>query len=296
MSYIYLREVTFKMFNIPQLVSETIFSFFYSMFEELISLVANTLVNIMSFSINIMDLPWVEKGIFYSQLLAFTILSTKVIKEIFQQYILYTSGDPEADPFHVLTKTGQTVFVVSFVPWIIKQVFTFGTKVAEDVANMSSGQIAQNDWSFLISFATASNGIIILGLVIVVVIMLMVVAIQASIRGGEIALLSVLGPIIALNLTSDNTSLWSSWFKQLVIVCVSQAIQIFMLKGALLLFTASSLGDKGFFFGFGWLWVTTKTPKFVQQFAYSTGFTGTMGAGAKQAGSMYLMRRAFTKI
>lgn len=265
--------------------------FFSSFFSDLISFFGDTLANIMGSTLDVLNLDLVQHGITYAQALAGTILVIKVLNEIIQTYIMYQYGDSDSDPMGVLVRTAQAAAVIATLPFIIEQVFTFGNKVAHDIAGLNVGSTSFSDFAYMVTAITASGGSVIAIFCIVVIVLLLVVAIQAAIRGAELALMSVLGPIMALNLTANNRSIWGSWFKQLVIVCTSQALQIFMLDGSFSLLTNKSVSGGGLITVIGWLWVTVKTPKFLQQFAYSTGFTGAVGGTAKQAGTMYLMRR-----
>jgi hypothetical protein len=43
-------------------------------------------------------------------------------------------------------------------------------------------------------------------------------------------------------------------------------------------------------FLFGWIWVTIKMPKMIQQFVYSSGFSGAAGGAGKQMGMMVLSK------
>lgn len=271
-------------------VNKCVSYFFSGFFNDLISFFGKTLADIMGTANNVLSMPLVQNAIHYSQILAFTILVVKVMNEAFQTYILRQNGDPNADPSGLLVRTGQAVAIIATLPWIVQQVFTFGSKVAHDVAGLSTGKAGVGDFKFMVTAITASGGSIVALACIIVAVLLLIIAIQATIRGAELALMSVLGPIMALNITSNNRSIWSSWFKQLIIICTGQALQIFMLDGALSLLTSNSVSGGGILLVFGWLWVTIKTPKFVQQFAYSTGLTGAVGGTAKQAGSMAIMR------
>jgi hypothetical protein len=284
-----------NIFNLVDIVTNGIAKFLANFFEELITLFATTLANIMSSSLNVLQIPLVENGIKYAQALAFTILVLKATNEAFQTYILYENGDPDADPGGLLVRTAQATAIIATLPWIVMQIFTFGTKLALDVAGLGTGKTGIADWAFLTTVILDTGGSVIALFCIALAIMLLIVAIQATIRGAELALMAVLGPIMALNITSTNRSVWSAWFKQVIIVCTAQAIQIFLLQGALGLITSGSVSSNGLLLVFGWLWVTIKSPKYIQQFAYSTGFTGAIGGTAKQTGSMYVMRKMMVK-
>lgn len=279
------------MFNFPELVDNAVAKFLANFFDQLISFFANILVNVMGSSLKTLDIPLVQNGIKYAQALAFTILVIKAMAESIQTYILYQKGDPESDPTGLVVRTAQATAVIACMPWIVRQMFIFGTKVATDVANLSSGQTGIADWTFLTEMIIVSGGSVVALFFIVIIIFILLIAIQATIRGAELALVSVIGPILALNITANNQSTWSAWFKQLIIVCLTQALQIFMFSGTMSLLTSQVISSEGLIQVIGWLWVALKTPKFIQQFAHSTGFSGAVGGTAKQAGSFYLMRQ-----
>ncbi len=268
--------------------------FFNEFLRDLISTFSEFLVNIMSTSLKVLELPFVRNGVSYAQALAFAILAAKVIYEGINQYILYQSGDPDADPAGLIIRTGKAVAVISTLPWIVLQIFTFGTKVATDVAKLDFGKTSVSDFTFIAAYTASTGGLPVTLMGIIVVIMVLVIAIQATIRGAELALMAVLGPIMALNLTANNQNVWSSWIKQVIIICTSQALQIFMIKGVFTL-VSTGISTGGFLLLFGWLWVTIKCPKYLQQFAYSTGFTGAVGGTVKQAGSMAVMKMIMSK-
>lgn len=278
------------------LVSKGIAWFLNDFFNDMISYFGKVLANIMGTSLKVLEMPLVDNGIKYAQALAFTILVIKAMNEAFQTYILYQNGDPDSDPTGLIIRTAQAVAVIATSRWILVQIFTFGTKVALDVASLGTGQTGIDDWSFIITAIAVTGGLVSIIVFSAIAISFLVVAIQSTIRGAELALMAIIGPIMALNITANNRSMWSAYFKQLVIICTAQALQIFMLQGAFSLLTNASVDDSGgALLTFGWLWVAIKTPKFLQQFAYSTGFTGAIGGGAKQAGTMYLMRKMMTK-
>lgn len=271
-------------------VSKCITYFFTGFFSDIIEYFGKTLSDVMGTSTNVLDLTIVKNTVKYAQLLALALLVLKTINEAFQTYIMYQSGDPDADPSGLLIRTGQAIAVILTLPFIVEQTYTFGTKLSKDIANVNPGQSSGASMGYIKSQVSSSSGALIPVFFIVIVVLILIVAIQATIRGAELALMSVLGPIMALNITANNRSVWSAWFRQLVIICCSQAVQIFMLDGVLSLFLKPFDGI-GALAIFGWLWVTIKTPKYIQQFVYSSGLTGTIGGTAKQAGSMALMRR-----
>ena len=158
-----------------------------------------------------------------------------------------------------------------------------------DISSLGYGEVELSGIGDIIG-GTITSELMIPTVSLIIIISFLVIGVQIGIRGAELALMSVLGSIMALNLTSSNRSLWSSWFKQIIIICVSPAIQLFMINGALVLLTIEGFGSIHILLTFGWLWATVKAPAFVKQFAYTNGVGGAVGGTAKQAGSMALMR------
>lgn len=281
--------------DLKNTIFNTITYWFENLFDQFIKFFADILGNIMSTSEAVLKLPLVENGVAYTQALAFALLTLKVINEAFQTYILYQNGDPEADTSGLVIRTAQSAIVIGGLPWIVTEIFEFGNKLVSDISGLSSGKAGVEDWAFITHATASSFGLIVALFGIILVIMLLIVSIQATIRGAELALMTVLGPIMALNLTANNRSIWASWFRQVIIICCTQAIQIFMISGALSLMTNNIISNQGLFLVFGWLWVTIKSPQYIKQLAYSTGLTSAIGGVAKQSGSMAVMRLMLRK-
>ncbi len=274
--------------DVEQLVDKMLGSFFGKFLLDSTSFFATVLEDITSGAVDVLNLPLVKSATTYAQSLAIAMLIVKAGSEAFQTYILHQNGDPDADPTGLLIRTGQAVAVITCLQWIVKTLFNFGDKICQDIASFSTGTPGLSDKAFIL--ALSSQGFIMVLFGIIILILILIVALQATIRGAELALMSVLGPIMALNITANNRSVWSAWFRQLFIICTSQAVQIFMLSGVFPLLTTSAISDKGLLLAFGWLWVTIKSPKFIQSFVYSTGLGNTIGGVARQAGTTAFMR------
>lgn len=293
-------------FNIKELVSNSIVGFFVDLLQGTVTWFGGQLANVMQSSLDVVNLPIVQSGIAYTQALALALITVKAISEGIQTYLFYQSGDPDADPTGLLVRVAQAIAVIGSLPWLIQETFKFGGKVARDVAGLKGVTGSLNNIEFIfrqlglggILEETPGPDItsvfIILGLSMVI--LFIVITIQAYIRGAELSLLAVIGSILALNITSSNRSLWSSYFKQLVIVAVTQGVQIFMVQAFLTVVASASVNKDGIILlSIAWLWMCIKTPQYIKQFAHSTGFSGAMGGTAKQAGSMYLMRKMMTR-
>lgn len=277
--------------RISGMIVDSVNQFISGILKNIFDVFGDQFMNATGSTLNFLQLDIVQKTILYSKTLVMTLLVTKTIFDALQTYILYQNGDPESDPNGLLVRTAQAVLIVGFIDEVIRMVFDFGYKVANDVKNLGTGALNFDADGIL---KQAEGSLVILIMTLILFVGLIIVMIQSAIRGAEIALMAVIGPFLALNITSHNRSTWSSYFKQLVILSLTQAIQMFMVRGfsqILVSYGSSGFGVTGLLPLLGWMWVIIKSPKFVQQFAHSTGFSGTVGGGGRMVAQSMLMRR-----
>lgn len=295
--------ISLAFIDVKGIILEALAHLINAIFDGIVNVFSALISDVMKLSLSVLDFPIVVDGIKYAQALALALLVLKTMNEGFQTYILYQNGDSSADPTGLLVRTAQSVAVIACLPWIVGQLFAFSTKMVSDVSNIGTNSITAETLKSAATLQgaanTVNNSLAMSILLLIMVIALIIVAVQASIRGAELALMSVIGPILALNITSTNRELWGSWFKQVTVICVTQAIQLFMLRGVSFLFmNQNPISSHGgtlnqiltsqpatrFLLAFGWLWITIKSPKFMQQFTHSTGFSGSAGRTAASGG------------
>ena len=275
---------------LPSLLPMMFNGFFQDLYEQLVKTVLVQLSNIMSFASNSLNLPIVKNGALYAMVLATAIVIPKAGLEIYRTYILFQEGDPDADLSHAIIRSVQAVIMIWCIPLIVYYSFLFGTKLTSDVARLSAFDNTYVDR--ISTMVLVSNGWLITLLACIVIILIIVVFIQTVIRAADLAGTAVIGSIMATNLTNVSHSSWSAWFRQIIIICCSQAIQIFFLAGA---FANPFNGVNGMLLTLGWMIACVKAPKWLQQFAYSTGLGGFAAGAARQGGTMLAMRMLITR-
>lgn len=273
--------------NISSLIENAILEFINSMTNSILSKFSEYLNNIFEISYTWLEEPYVKNIIFYSQLLALALLLIKVLIEGVATYYLETSGDSESEATGLIIKILTTIIIIIAIPELVEIVFKLAQLIGKDVSNIAANNNIEKfdvlvnrftglDWSHVI-------------LVLLIIIFTICIYIQAMIRGVELVRAMVIGPILALSMLSNNHQAWETWFKQILIICLSQAVQIFMYKGAMVICLDSKFTS--LLALLAWLWVTIKTPKWLEQYAYSSGFGSAVGGGVRQMGSMYIMRK-----
>nr|WP_156276696.1 conjugal transfer protein TrbL family protein [Moorella glycerini] len=252
--------------------------------------------NEMALALQILDSAYVQSAVHLAQAVAGSLLAVKVGAEALQAYILHTHGDPGADPGGLLKRTAVAAAIIGAGPWLVKTVYTWGNDLAQSVANLSA--VNPNPVNFLdtlVSLGTTPTLILIADIAALGIWVL--ILIQTGIRAVEVAALAAVGPFMAVGLTRADEGVAAVWWRELVVLSGSQALQTFLVKGFLatiVTFTFNSDVLKLFLL-IGWLWVAFKTPAVLRQFAYHTGLGGAMGQAGQTAGTMYIMRRMFMR-
>ncbi len=281
--------------RITGVVNDAIDTFFLSIFEQLIQALGNYISEIMSIAENVPNYPIVVNGILYAQGLAFALLIAKVAAEAFQTWILYSNGDANADPQGLLINTAKSAAIIGCMPWLTRQIYIFGTSVAQDIAQL--GGAGSADVSFYNLF-TAVPGLTLIATIggIGAAILIIGIFIQTFVRAAHLGMLALVGPILAVQVVGGG-GMFSLWLKELLVVSVSQAIQIFMLLAGMYALPNIAFGNP--FYGalmlLGWLWATVKAPSVLKQMAYSSGIGGAVGGAAQTAGTMVIVRKMMTR-
>lgn len=280
------------------LINDAVERFFRNLIESAINMFLSLLNGINTITVSILDLPIVNLTIVYAQGLAFSILAVKFMYEIWYNYILRQNGDPDADVAGVLVNVARSVVMIAAVPWLTKQMYVLGTAVASDIAALdgTSSPIYETDklLNTIGAMQNAFGGSIIIAAIMILaaLVLFVIVLIQAFIRAAELAVLAVSGSLMALGLTNDSSQMFQTWWRELLSLSLTQAVQIFLLKVS---FLTLSIGTPvpilNLLFFTGCVWVTYKSPSSIKQYLYSTGLGGAVGGSVKSLGSMVLMRR-----
>lgn len=278
------------------MIFSSIQSFFMDLLEEAVQVVAVVLVEIMGTAQQVLDYPIVVQGILYAQGLAFAIMAAKVASEALRNYILYSSGDAEANPGGLLMDTAKAAAVIGSVPWLVRWLYLLGTQIALEVSGL--GGISSADpvmTSFVRSIEALPLILIFVGIIALVLIAL--IYIQTFIRAAHLGMLAVIGPLLAIQLIGGDHNLFSLWLKELIVVSFSQALQIFMLMAALYALGGMMTGNPitALLMFVGWLWSTMKAPSVLKQMLYSSGLGRVAGGTAQTAGTMIVVRKMMTR-
>ena len=295
------------------LVEQAIENFLQKIVEQAINMFLTFLAAINGMASDVLSMDVVKQGIGYSQALAGTILVTKIAYEAWTTYVLRQNGDPDADPGGLLIRSILSAAFIGGMPWLVPWLYKFGTTVANDVAKLPGVNYdsASTPIESLLS-ATISSGSSIFFIflaVIFAVIVFIIILIQTFIRAAELAIAAVVGSFMALGLTNSSSQAFSSWFKEMLALALTQAVQLFMIKVSFFALATFQVDggkhatfqvDGGnplfrLFLFCGFLWVTYKSPSILKSYIHSTGVGKAVGGAAQSVGTMMMMRKMFTR-
>lgn len=282
------------MFNpfspLVDLIWDGVMNVFQKIYSNLLDVFGSLVVSFTAESLNILNSDYVVQTTIYIQGIALSLLALKALADCLIKYILFQNGE-SIDAGGFLIRIAASVAVITSVPWIIRTIYTFGTSLAMEIVDVRTLQ--GGEFSLFKSLENPAITVLIAGIAGMVLFVLVVV--QSYIRAVELAVLSVIGPGMAVGLLNTDGGLFSIWWKELLVISMSQVIQIFLLKGSLACMGLLNSPISNVITLIAWLWVAYKTPTVLRQYAYSSGVGGAAGNVAQQAGSMYILRRAVLK-
>lgn len=262
--------------------------------DDITNFVTGVMVTIMGDAIKLLDARFVINAILLAQTVAGSLLALKIAVEALKAFMLYSNGEA-TNPGELLKRSAISAALIGSGPWIVKYVYQFGTSLAYDVANLA-GADAKNLLDVIHN--GVSSTIITPIIIIVAFIIFLLVYMQMFVRSAELVVLAVTGPIMAIDMRPTGGGLTAIWWRELLIISMSQPLQIFLIKCALLAATFLNSADpiEKLCLTIAFLWLAYKSPSVIKQYTYNSGVGGAIGGAAQQAGTMVIMRKMMTRV
>lgn len=181
-------------------------------------------------------LPWVQNVRLSVEAVGWLLLGIAIAYKVWHQYILFNEGtaDPEGS---VLGKDIlRTIIYMALSGTVATLVFQFGIDLAAVIAATPMLKAAQSFHGLAGNVAAVPGMLIGLPLAMTVVlligvIMLIVVSVQMAIRATQLVIYVIAAPITALGQLNAGGGTWSTWWTKLVVLSMSQAVQILCFMG-----------------------------------------------------------------
>jgi len=275
---------------IYNLISGAIVNFFAGIADYMINMAMIEITNLMKVAMDVLKNPLVRNAIVISQAVAGSLLAVAVAVECLRSYILYQHGEPGADIGRLLTRAALGTAAIAGMPWLAEFVYKLGNSLAGAVGTISSYEVKQGFEGISLNSALNMPAFLII-MVVIVLVLWFLILVQAAIRGVELGALAVVGPVMAVGLLRSDEGVFATWWRELVVLSMTQALQVLLIKGFLAQGVNLSSSGTGPLFAIAWLWVTFKAPSFLRQFAHHTGIGGAAGGAVK----MVLVRKMLTR-
>lgn len=274
------------------LITDGVLSVFQRLLSDLVAFLAGTMAREHVLAVGILSSPFVVNATNGTQVIGGLLLAVKLAVDVTRQYILFASGDADVNPIKSFRRVAYAAAMMAGGPWIAREVFTWGANLSILIAQTPAAPEAQPLAVMVAGFAAgavpgaakAFTFAIAIMLLIILVLWLIIVF-QTVVRAVELAFISAAAPIMAVGLTQQDEGVWAVWWKELIVLSLSQAVQMFFLTGFFGALTAIAVGAAFSFHGFllplAWLFVAYKSPAVLRQMAYHSGVGQAMAGGAR---------------
>ena len=244
--------------------------------------------------------PWAHSLVLLSQAVAVSVLGLRLAWEAFHQHVLRSQGQT-TDTMGLIRNAAIAAFSIFAFPPLSVRLIQFGNDLATNVMQLLGAQVGSLGSGIgqmlggAVGLGAAAagpvggaGGALAFALLFVIVsllatVVLVLIFFQGMVRTVEAFAAGVLAPVMAVGWMADGGGTASVWWRSLLVICTSQAVQIMLLYSA----TAISLAPgvpaylRPFLF-LATLWVVYKTPHSLQEYAFHSG----VGGGAAGAGNM----------
>ena len=182
------------------------------------------------------QLPWVSHVKADIDAVAWSLLGIAIAYKVVQSYIFWNEGtaDPEGS---VLGKSIlRAIMYMALSGTLSLMVFQWGISFAALILSAPMMGAAQSFHGISKNVAALPGAVMGLQLVlsfglIIGVVLLVVVCFQVAIRGAELVVYYLAAPLVALGQLSPSGGPWSAWWQNLVVLSLSQAVQMLCFLG-----------------------------------------------------------------
>ncbi len=264
------------------------------------SVIGSVLTVVSQYALVEVSQPWVQLCVQVSTAVAAGLFTLRVGYEAVTRYILWNEGIGDQDGGQIWKGVLRTAIYGAAGTWLVYNVFQFGIWYGGALLTTPI-TVALASTQGLLGQANAITGmtveillVFVVG-VIALVVCLVVVELQMGVRAAELIFFMVGAPLVALGQMNSDGGIWSSWWRSLVVLSMSQAVQwlgIHIIIGSFTVVTANPVGALGalggvcisLFLALGAAIATIRGPHLLKEWSYRTGVGAGIMSGAMFAG------------
>ena len=293
------------------LIVGAIYSFLQTWVNGITDIMAHVLLPIADGALKINSLSWVKEATQVSVAVAAGLFAVRIGWEALSRYILWNEGTADQDGGQIWKGMLRVVMYGAAGTWLVQTVVKFGiwygaalmaAPMADAVTN------AQNIMPHLLAIPGIVQQDLLVSVfaILVTIICIIIIGIQILVRGAELVFFTVAAPVVALGQFSTDGGIWNSWWRSLVVLSMSQAVQWLGIKGvvaSMAIITNAKSPDAqaiwsligvatggigpaaiGLFLAIGFAIATIRGPHLLREWSYRTGVGGFITSGASYVG------------
>lgn len=224
----------------------------------------------------------------YTKSIGLTLVGVYAIKLCIDTYVLQTEGDPDADPFEMITRIAKTCAFIICGDWFIDKMLHLASLFSDEIIKSLDLEkrdiidMSMNELSKMSNYNDAAIFIILI-LMVVCLITYTIVSFKAAKRAVDIVLFNVALPIVALDNLTTNREKFNSFFQDLFVCSFGYIIQNFCICVFFNVFAEAlrnNLNVGYMVLGIAWLMTVFKA-RYLEKWTYSSGIGNAVKAGLR---------------
>lgn len=204
--------------------------------------------------------------------IGFSLIILKFLKKAFDVYVLWTDGDPDADPLLLLTNFVRAIATALVFQWL----YGIFTDVFDDVLDMFLDAVNANTSNYTVWVNMMAGGGIVPSIAaLIFIICWLILFFSFMARGVEMMVMRAGVPIACAGLLDNDKGVFKAYFNQFVKAFATTVIQIILCKiGLHLMLGATAATAANIFWGIACMIAALSMPKILREFLLPTGGDG----------------------
>ncbi len=204
-----------------------------------------------------------------------SLIILKFLKKMFDVYVLWTDGDPDADPMLLMMNFIRAVGTALIFQWLYGLFVDICKDITESiVSTISDSSNFTQEW--ITGLATLGIVPVLAGLVFMICYLILLFSFIA--RGIEMMIMQVGVPLACVGLLDNDKGIFKGYLNQIVKAFVTTIVQITLCKiGITLMLGATFTTTMNIVMGIGCMISAISIPKLMREFLVPTGGDGKVG-------------------
>ena len=197
-----------------------------------------------------------------------SLIILKFLKKGFECYVMWTDGDPDVEPTHLVIRFIQAIAVAVCFPVMYGWLAEITQSLTDELMS-AIGAATNYDWQAWV------NGISSLGLVtaifgLIFVVCYFVLYFQFLMRGLEIMILRIGLPLACVGLLDNDKGVFKTYINKFFQSTLAVVVQICLCKLGVGIMVNAGV-NMNIFWGIACIVLAIKTPRFLSEFMVPTG-------------------------